>query len=198
MLRHPATYHSNKTTRTPCAEPTSTTMRPTSLRRADKTLSTMLAAARESGYFGVQCDREHRELRLDDRHLRLGRVLMENVRNKWHKDSSAANVVSLNELGLSARKQSVLDVPEAKLKEMFEKIEKSTDCTVLPFTLREEFSKRLPTEETSDGDDERLKVRGKESTKLSQMLFTGESQAECFMTVQRLRKIWWMKVSLYK
>lgn len=173
-----------------------------SLRRADKTLLHLLATARESGYFGVQYDREHRELLLDDEHLPLGTMLVENVRKKWHTSShsSVGSIVDLNALGLSVRRQSILDMPRPKLIEKFDKIEKSTAaCKVLPFTLREEFVKKSsaasPRDTNDTKDNDRLWVHGKVSTNLSEMLFTSASQSECFMTVQRHRKIWWMKIS---
>lgn len=172
-------------------------MRLTSVRLADRTLPQLLRAARESGYFDVEYSRADRELRLGGDKLRLGQMLVENVRCKWRESTVA---VSLNHLGLSPTGQSVLDLSKSKLAKHFGRIEASTKCDELPFELKEEFvsttavADRQKGVDRDEGDD-RIAVRGDEYSSLSQLLFTRESQAECFMNVQRQRKIWWMKVN---
>lgn len=169
-------------------------MRLTGVRLADRTLPELLRVAREAGYFGVKYSRADRELRLDGDKLRLGQMLLENVRRRWLESSVA---VSLNHLGLSQPGQSVLDLSKSKLAKHFGKIEASTKCDELPFELKEEFVSHTNGQKEMDmvDDDDRIAVRGDESSVLSQLLFTTESQAECFMNVQRQRKIWWMKVN---
>lgn len=172
-------------------------MRLTSVRLADRTLPQLLRIAREAGYFGVEYSRANRELRLGGDKLRLGQMLVENVRCKWRESTAA---VSLNHLGLSRPGQSVLNMSKSKLAKHFGKIEASTKCDELPFELKEEFvstivADRQEKEVDLDEGEDRIAVRGDESSSLSQLLFTRESQAECFMNVQRQRKIWWMKVN---
>lgn len=168
-------------------------MRLTSVLRVDKTLPQLLTVARKAGFFGVKYDRASRELRLDADQLSLGQTLMENVRNKWRGSMTAA--VSLNDLGLSGSGRGIFDLSKAKLTKQFAKIEASVKCDVLPFELREEWTVGKVTSKGGQADDE-ITVTGENFNCLSKLHFTKESQAECFMNMQRQRKIWWMKVHI--